>query len=46
MFIHQNGDYEMQQYDRSLSEKGLHLVFSAHLNGRPTRQLETELIRH
>lgn len=46
MFIHQNGDYEMQQYDRSLSEKGLHLVFSAHLNGSPTRQLETELIRH
>ncbi|WP_338153208.1 hypothetical protein [Pseudophaeobacter leonis] len=46
LYIHQNGDYEMQQYDRSLSEKGLHLVFSSHLNGRPTRQLETELIRH
>lgn len=46
MFIHQNGDYEMQQYDRSLTKNGLHLVFNSHRNGQPLRQLTTELTRH
>lgn len=45
MFIHQNGDYEMQQYDRSLTDTGLHLVFTAHRNGQPIRELVTDLIR-
>lgn len=46
MFIHPNGDYEMQQYDRTLTSNGLHLVFSSHRNGHPLRQLTTELTRH
>lgn len=45
MFIHQNGDYEMQQYDRSLTDAGLHLVFTAHRNGQPRRKLTTDLMR-
>lgn len=45
MFIHTNGDYEMQQYDRSLTEDGLHLIFTSHRNGHPVRQLTTDLIR-
>lgn len=45
MFIHQNGDYEMQQYDRSLTEEGLTLVFQTHRNGQPVRQIEAELLR-
>lgn len=46
MFIHPNGDYEMQQYDRTLISGGLHLVFSSHRNGKPLRQLTTELTRY
>ncbi|OIQ43955.1 MAG: hypothetical protein BM558_09745 [Roseobacter sp. MedPE-SW] len=45
MFIHENGDYEMQQYDRSLTPEGLSLIFTAHINGRPVRQIEAELLR-
>ncbi len=45
MFIHQNGDYEMQQYDRRLTDTGLSLVFSSHRNGRPVRQMAADLIR-
>ncbi len=45
MFIHQNGDYEMQQYDRSLTAEGLALVFQTHRNGQPVRQIETKLLR-
>ncbi|MEP2680490.1 MAG: hypothetical protein ABJP44_02280 [Sulfitobacter sp.] len=45
MFIHQNGDYEMQQYDRSLTESGLSLVFVSHRNGIPVRRIETDLLR-
>lgn len=45
MFIHQNGDYEMQQYDRRLTENGLSLVFNTHRNGQPVRRIETELLR-
>ncbi|MGR3759191.1 hypothetical protein ACUXV3_03525 [Roseobacteraceae bacterium NS-SX3] len=46
MFIAPNGDYEMQQYDRTLVEGGLELTFTSHRNGRPTRQLSTFLKRH
>ena len=45
MFIHHNGDYEMQQYDRRLTENGLSLVFHTHRNGQPVRRIETELLR-
>ncbi|NSY38175.1 hypothetical protein [Leisingera sp. ANG59] len=46
LFIHPNGDYEMQQYDRTLAEGGLDLVYTARLNGEPQRQLQTFLARH
>ncbi|MCD9146771.1 hypothetical protein [Pseudophaeobacter flagellatus] len=45
MFIHPNGDYEIQQYDRSLTETGLHLVFRSHRNGVALRQIEVDLLR-
>jgi hypothetical protein len=45
MFIHRNGDYEMQQYDRRLTETGLSLVFSSHRNGLPLRQIKADLLR-
>lgn len=46
LFIHPNGDYEMQQYDRTLAEGGLDLVYISRLNGEPQRQLKTFLVRH
>lgn len=45
LFIHPNGDYEMQQYDRTLAEGGLDLVYSSRLNGEPRRKLSTFLKR-
>lgn len=39
LFIDANGDYEIQQYDRTLVEGGMDLRFSAHRNGFP--RLET-----
>ncbi|MEX0303887.1 MAG: hypothetical protein AB3N24_15825 [Leisingera sp.] len=45
LFIHPNGDYEMQQYDRSLADGGLDLVYISRLNGEPKRRLETFLTR-
>ena len=45
LFIHPNGDYEMQQYDRTLAEGGLDLVYTSHLNGVPKRTLQTFLER-
>lgn len=33
LFIGENGDYEIQQYDRTLVEGGLQLHFSSHRNG-------------
>ncbi|MEK0163321.1 hypothetical protein VWZ88_11200 [Phaeobacter sp. JH20_36] len=46
MFIGPNGDYEMQQYDRTLAEGGLDLVYSSHRNGLPRKELKTFLERH
>ncbi|MFS4583124.1 hypothetical protein [Phaeobacter sp. C3_T13_0] len=46
MFIGPNGDYEMQQYDRTLAEGGLDLVYSSHRNGFPRKELKTFLERH
>ncbi|WP_232281841.1 hypothetical protein [Roseobacter sp. SK209-2-6] len=45
MFIYENGDYEMQQYDRSLSAEGLDLDYTAHRNGVLVRQIQTTLKR-
>ncbi|ATG35423.1 hypothetical protein [Phaeobacter piscinae] len=45
MFIGPNGDYEMQQYDRTLAEGGLDLVYSSHRNGFPRKELKTFLER-
>jgi len=45
LFIHPNGDYEMQQYDRTLAEGGLDLLYTSRLNGEPKRQLKTFLTR-
>ncbi|OED48027.1 hypothetical protein [Leisingera sp. S232] len=45
LFIHPNGDYEMQQYDRTLADGGLDLVYISRLNGEPKRRLETFLAR-
>ena len=45
LFIDAKGDYEMQQYDRSLAEGGLKLVFTSHRNGHPQRRIETFLHR-
>ncbi|MBY6138121.1 hypothetical protein KUV26_01600 [Leisingera daeponensis] len=46
LFIHPNGDYEMQQYDRTLAEGGLDLVYVSRLNGEPQRKLATFLTKH
>lgn len=45
MFIAPNGDYEMQQYDRTLVDGGLNLKYVVHRNGEPTRSLSTFLKR-
>ena len=45
MFVAPNGDYEMQQYDRTLVEGGLQLNFNSHRNGIPTRFISTFLSR-
>ncbi|AHD01047.1 hypothetical protein [Leisingera methylohalidivorans] len=45
LFIHPNGDYEMQQYDRTLADGGLDLVYISRLNGEPRRRLKTFLAR-
>ncbi|MEY8799766.1 hypothetical protein AB9K35_05525 [Leisingera sp. XS_AS12] len=45
MFIHPNGDYEIQQYDRTLAEGGLDLVYVSRLNGEIRRKIEAFLTR-
>ncbi len=45
MFVAPNGDYEMQQYDRTLSDGGLELRYVVHRNGAPTRAISTFLKR-
>ncbi len=45
LFIGENGDYEMQQYDRTLVEGGLQLEFSSHRNGFPRLQANSFLTR-
>ena len=45
LFINPNGDYEMQQYDRTLVDGGLDLHFSAHRNGFPRLEAKSFLER-
>ncbi|WP_368040405.1 hypothetical protein [Ruegeria atlantica] len=43
LFIGETGDYELQQYDRTLAEGGLDLSFSRFRNGEKSRSVETFL---
>lgn len=45
LYVAENGDYLMQQYDRTLAEGGLELDFSVHRNGLPSRTVNTFLTR-
>ncbi|WP_437436413.1 hypothetical protein [Ruegeria arenilitoris] len=43
LFIGETGDYELQQFDRTLAEGGLDLSFSRFRNGVKSRSVETFL---
>ncbi|AVO38181.1 hypothetical protein [Pukyongiella litopenaei] len=45
LFVDDRGDYEMQQFDRTLAEGGLRLRFTSHRNGRQMRSVDTFLDR-
>lgn len=45
LYVAENGDYLMQQYDRTLADEGLLLTFSLHRNGLPSHSVETMLQR-
>ncbi|MDX2482257.1 MAG: hypothetical protein QNK42_01195 [Pseudodonghicola sp.] len=45
LFVDENGDYEMQQFDRTLADGGLILNFSDLRNGEKLRSVETFLER-
>ncbi|NIZ13869.1 hypothetical protein HCZ87_10760 [Phaeobacter sp. HF9A] len=45
LYVAENGDYLMQQYDRTLADGGLELDFSLHRNGVPSRTVSTFLTR-
>lgn len=45
LYVAENGDYLMQQYDRTLAEGGLELEFSLHRNGRASKSVTTFLRR-
>ncbi|WP_232367837.1 hypothetical protein [Tritonibacter horizontis] len=45
LYVAENGDYLMQQYDRSLADGGLRLDFSLHRNGVAARTVTTFLNR-
>ncbi len=45
LYVAPNGDYMMQQYDRTLVEGGLALKFLLHRNGQPTRSVDTFLAK-
>lgn len=43
LFIGETGDYELQQFDRTLTEGGLNLSFSRFRNGEKSRSVDTFL---
>lgn len=45
LFVDDRGDYEMQQFDRTLADGGLQLHFTSHRNGRQMRSVDTFLQR-
>ncbi|WP_283967678.1 hypothetical protein [Tritonibacter sp. AK171] len=45
LYVAENGDYLMQQYDRTVADGGLELDFSLHRNGMPSRKVSTFLTR-
>lgn len=45
LFINEAGDYEMQEYHRTLAEGGLSLEFRRFQNGLKVRTVETFLAR-
>jgi hypothetical protein len=45
LFINEAGDYEMQEYHRTLAEGGLALEFRRFQNGEKVRAVETFLAR-
>ena len=46
LYVDQNGDYELQQFDRTLAEGGLQLDFKSVRNGALQRSVSTFLKRH
>lgn len=45
LFVADDGGYEMQQYDRTLTDAGMRLEFSRVRNGVPMRNVSADLIR-
>ena len=45
LYVAEDGGYEIQQFDRSLSEQGLHLEFSRVRNGEIQRTVTSELFK-
>jgi hypothetical protein len=45
LLIDNNGGYELQQYDRSLTSQGLHLEFQRFRNGEMLRSVSADLTR-
>ena len=45
LLITDDGGYEMQVYDRTLVDDGLHLKFSRFHNGQPLREITAVLVR-
>ena len=45
LFVNEEGGYEIQQFDRTLTEGGLMLDFSAILNGKKRASVQTLLVR-
>jgi hypothetical protein len=45
LFINEVGDYEMQEFHRTLVDEGLELVFRRVQNGVPEREINTLLKR-
>lgn len=45
LFVNDDGGYEMQQFDRTLTEAGLHLDFTRVRNGEQARSVSTLLTR-
>lgn len=45
LFINEQGGYELQQFDRTLTDGGLNLAFTRFINGEKSRSVETFLMK-